>query len=488
MSYKENEKSLATLKNDISKLSPSTLIGLSTTATAIGIGTFVLTRFRSASANKILVRSGFLVPNGRQVGKQFVRWPFQYVDEIPLEPQTYKVALNAMSKEKMPFNFPGVFIIGVKNTDESIKSYAMRMHGQTTDNHSTIVHGIIDGETRSIAAGLEMEQIFEGRNAFKEAITQAIKDPLDKIGMEVVSANLQELTDTEGSNYFKELAKRIQAQAMNKAKVEVAEQDKEGRIGEKEREKETRTKVAELEADATLAENTRQEQILKSNAQLEKTRAEQKLIETEAKVKADADAQIIQAMKQKEVQEKLIETETEKERAQRLSKIRVDAETLVRKTEGEADALTKKAKAQADAIRLEADAELHRSKQRASGLYAELEAKALGELKSLEAKAEGQKKLLQAQAEGFEQLKKIMQSEESDNLLKYLMIEKGVFTDIAKAQAEAVKDMKPNVTVWTPTGDSATDTIKSFIPTLDTVIKQTNYKPPEWIMGLKKSD
>ena len=73
--------------------------GMGTVAlgTLVGGALFVLSRFRTAHASTILTRSGFLVKD-IQVGRQFIRWPFQHVDIISLEPRSFQVNLDVMSK------------------------------------------------------------------------------------------------------------------------------------------------------------------------------------------------------------------------------------------------------------------------------------------------------------------------------------------------------------------------------------------------------
>ena len=317
--------------------------GMGTVAlgTLVGGALFVLSRFRTAHASTILTRSGFLVKD-IQVGRQFIRWPFQHVDMISLEPRSFQVNLDAMSKEKLGFKLPGSFTVGPNNHPESLKLYARYMHHLTHEQFTGIVHGIIDGETRTLAAGLGIEEIFSGREAFRFNMIASVEEPLKQLGLRVFNANLKELADDIGSNYFLERAKRIQAEARNKALIEIAEQNKDGTIGEKERNRDTRRTVAEYEATAVLSENARQQEITVSSANLAKIMAEQDYIVNAAKIKAKADAEIVEAQKNQEVQRQLILAQTERERAVRSSKMIVDAETLVIKTKGDPEAIIKK--------------------------------------------------------------------------------------------------------------------------------------------------
>ncbi len=65
------------------------------------------------------------------------------------------------------------------------------------------------------------------------------------------------------------------------------------------------------------------------------------------------------------------------------------------------------------------------------------------------------------------------------DLLQYLLIKSDVPVYIAEQQAIAVNDMKPNLTVWSPGGDHKVQTLQSFLPTLNTISKQTGYELPD---------
>lgn len=85
-------------------------------------------------------------------------------------------------------------------------------------------------------------------------------------------------------------------------------------------------------------------------------------------------------------------------------------------------------------------------------------------------------------------------------LIQYLMIEKGVFTDLAKANADAVRGLNPKMTIWN-TGAKAgsessgssdgsmggVDSIRNMYqmlpPLMSTINEQTGIVLPEWQFG-----
>ena len=116
-------------------------------------------RYHTSRSNEWLVRTGLGI-NNMQISKRFIRWPFQNIDRIDLAPSSFKFSVNAMSKEKMEFNFPAIFTIGPKNHQESLEKYSTFLLSQNENNVDSLIRGIIEGETRTLAANLSIEDIF----------------------------------------------------------------------------------------------------------------------------------------------------------------------------------------------------------------------------------------------------------------------------------------------------------------------------------------
>ena len=165
-------------------------------------------------------------------------------------------------KEKMEFTFPAVFTIGPKNEEDSLIKYSRYLLDQTTEETNNLINKIIEGETRSMASNLSIEDIFSGRTKFKTDVVDFVQIQLNQYGLEIYNANIEELRDADSSNYFKSLSKKIQSEAENRAKVDVSEQNKLGDIGKKERDGETRQQLAIIEANTTIIEYEKQEQII----------------------------------------------------------------------------------------------------------------------------------------------------------------------------------------------------------------------------------
>lgn len=76
-----------------------------------------------------------------------------------------------------------MFTVGPDDTPEMLTKFARLL---TTDkkNMEELILGIVEGETRLIAASLTMEEIFKDRKLFKETVIQNIAAELAQFGID----------------------------------------------------------------------------------------------------------------------------------------------------------------------------------------------------------------------------------------------------------------------------------------------------------------
>jgi len=433
--------------------------------TAALTGAFLLTRFKVAKSNEYLVRTGIFI-QGISVDKKAFQLPFQTLHSLELAPRSYSFTIHAMSKEKMEFILPAVFTVGPKDSQDHLYAYSKYLLYEPEENVRDIVRGMIEGETRVLAASMSVEDIFKGRTEFKESIVKNVQVELDKLGLTIFNANIKELQDSAQSKYFSYLAQKISADAENQAKIDIAEARRRGNIGEKEREGTTRQRVSEVESQTAIFENERKNEIEKSQAELDQKRAQYQQQVQVARLEAELNANKRQEELQKEVEMKRLERETERRRASELSKARVDAE--IKSTDAAGDAIS---------MKQIADSELYTKMKHADGL-----------LYAKKKEAEGIQAIYEAQAEG---LRKIVSTFQGDNraLLSYLMIEKELYPKLAEASAQAIQGLNPKITIWNTGSDGTNNTFdsisgiaKSIPPIIQTIEEQTGLSLPDWLI------
>jgi flotillin len=413
----------------------------------LGLGALCASRYHIAAPSTYLVRTGLFIKSPRISGS-CIRWPLQRVDTIHMAPMPFKVNLEkAMSEEKIEFSLPGVFIVGVHDSPASLEKYTKRMVGISKEKMDQTITGAIHGTCRIQAGTMKLDDIFNKRAAFQQNVITAINEDLQKFGLEIHSANLEELQDAPGNDYFKYVKRRALEGALNTARVDVAAAKKRGDIGEAQAVSETRLQTAEWESKAVVAENTRKLEIARSSTALEVAKAEYKRQILVAEIESAAAGEIKTAELQKDIEAKRHQQQIEHHRAGQLAKTIVEAESVEKKAHGEATA-----------IRTLAEAKLFEQ----------------------ECQARGIRQTMTAQADGLKAM--ILSAGGSVNdLTKYLMIRENVYEKLAVANAQAIKGLNPKYTIWQQAGkDSvAKDPIQSILstlpPLLATLKEQTGY-------------
>ncbi|KAI8892392.1 hypothetical protein BC833DRAFT_370483, partial [Globomyces pollinis-pini] len=241
--------------------------------------------FRNTNANEFLAITGINIPDVK-IAKKAMIWPGQRSIKFSLTPLNYTLSLHAMTIEKLEFTLPAVFTIGPEDKPESILIYArlLAANNEKSMKHiQELVTGIVEGETRVIAAGMTMEEIFKERKFFKEHVLQGIQSELNQFGMVIYNANVKQLQDSPGSEYFKYLRLKSQEGAINQAKVDVAQAKMVGAVGEKQREAEGRKNIIEIESTTVIYEQNRKVDIARAQTQLdtEKTKFQNNVLVAE---------------------------------------------------------------------------------------------------------------------------------------------------------------------------------------------------------------
>ena len=371
--------------------------------------------------------------------------------------------------------------------------------------------GIIDdvkltlmGAVRDVVAAMTPEQILRDKEEFKKQIQSGVSDELDNMGLELVSLNIQDITDN--NEYFNNIAaidaaekrqaadikraevdrntRQKQAVAKKEAEIAEAEAQQESEIAcmnaeqtVQEKRKETDTKLAQFKtetdtanANAEIAKELqatiRQKEVEEQKGAVEITRQEQAnlaaqkerevmITRAEAdketkRVKAEAEANV----KSIEAEAKIKVAEREADASRKAAQGEADvnttkAEARVKVATSDAEAVKKTAEAEATKVRAEGEAEAYVAKAKAfaeaDGRKAEMLADAEGIKAKKLAEADGIKAALLAQAEGEKELAAARASNEKVNFeIEKLKIQTEAEIKIATAQAEIMANVGQN--------------------------------------------
>ncbi|MHB8808571.1 MAG: flotillin family protein [Desulfobulbaceae bacterium] len=440
---------------------------------------FLASRYKRCPSDKILVLYG-KVGVGQSArcihGGGAMIWPLiQDYAYMSLTPMTISIPLQkALSMQNIRINVPSTFTVGISTEPEIMTAAAERLLHLASSDIEEMAKEIIFGQLRLTVASLTIEQINQDRESFLESIRKNVAPELNKIGLYLINVNITDITDESG--YIDSIGKKAAAEAINQAKVDVAEQDKMGAIGEAEASKVKEIRVAEnvaesqkgkkkaeadqrifvqqQETEATIgeavanrdkeikvAENVAESEKGKKKADADRRvyvqQQEAQAVDGENRAKADianANAELAvkqaQALQLGEVARRVAEVEIQKAQY-KAEQERLNAEEVVRQE-------VEKRK-----IEIAAEAEAERTRREAKG-----QADAI--LLKYQAEAEGIRKVLDSKAAGYLELVKGCNGD-AKAVATLLMTEK--IEEIVKLQVEAIRNIKiDKVTVWDSAG------------------------------------
>jgi len=438
----------------------------------VSIISYAASRYKRCPSDMILVIYG-KVGTGQSArcihGGGSIVWPLiQDCRFLSLTPMTIAIGLkNALSKQNIRIDVPSTFTVGISTDPSVMTNAAERLLGLGRNEVEQMAGEIIFGQLRLTVASLTIEEINQDRERFLEAIRMNVEPELNKIGLYLINVNVTDITDE--STYIESIGKKAASQAINQAKVDVAENQKMGSIGESEANREKDIRVAEntaaaekgkkkaeadrrifvqgQEADAITGENLRRADIADSEAELAMKRAD-----------AERKGEVAKREAQVKIQKAEYVAEMERLNAEKVVKEEAAKKIVEIQAEAEAEKRRREARGEADAI-----------------------------LARYLAEAEGVKKVLTSKAEGY---KGLVQSCDGDakSAATLLMIEK--IDQIVARQVEAIRNLKiDKITVWdsggkggdgSSTSNFISNLVKS-IPPLQEISKLAGVELPEYL-------
>ncbi|HMN95290.1 MAG TPA: SPFH domain-containing protein [Phycisphaerales bacterium] len=392
--------------------------------------------YKRCPSNRILVIYGRVGGNRAAKcihgGAAFVIPLIQDYSYLSLEPLVIDIPLEgALSLNNIRVNVPSTFTVGISTDDVLMNNAAERLLNLPVNAIREQCQDIILGQLRLVIATLSIEEINKDREKFMTLINENVEQEINKIGLELINVNIRDITDESG--YIQAIGKRAAAEAINRAKVEVAQQEREGATGEaiavrertvnvareiatgvegeKKAEQAQRIAVAAMEAQAVTgeAQSQRDREIAVAQRAAE-TETARKQAEREQRIRvAEAEATAVTGENTSRIQiaestAAFREVDAETKRRAEVAAAKAQEAILIAERERELARLAKEelapqeierkrieiaAGAEAEKVRIEAQGE-------ADAIFAKYEAEARGVQKVLEAKAEGYRRLIEA--------------------------------------------------------------------------------------------
>ncbi len=483
---------------------------------------FLATRYKRCPSDKILVIYGKVADNRSarclHGGGALVLPLIQDYAYLSLTPMTISIPLqNALSLQNIRINVPSTFTVGISTDPRIMNNAAERLLNLSSSAMEDMAKEIIFGQLRLTVASLTIEQINQDRESFLESVRKNVEPELNKIGLYLINVNITDITD--GSNYIESIGKKAASEAINRAKVDVAEQQKLGAIGESVANRERAIQVAK-----NLAEADKGEKESEADRRIFVQKKEALAVIGEAEANSEKTIQVAQKLASAEMGEKNAEAErriyvqhkeaeaVEGENKSKAAIVISNSELVVKEAQARKSAEVALREAQVEIQKAQYLAELERLKAEeivkkeiekhkieldaqaeAGKIIIEAKGHADALLKNYEAEAEGVKKVLSAKAAGYAELLKSVNNDPKA-LATLLMVEK--IESVVEKQVEAIKNIKiDKITVWdsgSENGNSSTSNfVSSFVralPPLQDVAGMAGVELPSYLGHMKEAE
>eukprot|EP01137_Pigoraptor_chileana_P002271 Opistho-2@40876 len=343
--------------------------------------------FHSCGPSEAMVVSGCCIDNSKIVagGRVWVWTCFQTMSKISLNVMTLNIdSPKVYTKAGVAISVTGVAQVKIEGQfDEMLRNACQQFLGKTPHQIHQISLETLEGHQRAIMGTMTVEEIYQDRKKFAEAVFQFASTDLSNMGITIVSYTIKDVRDDEG--YLDALGMKRTAEVKRDAAIGEAEAKRDAGILQARAEQ--ARMAAKLLNDTAVAQSQRDFQLKKAayDAEVNTKKADEELAyelqaaKTKQQIREEQiQVEVIERKKQIEVQVQEIarkekELEAQVRRPALAEKYRLEtiaeanknkvileaearAEAIRARGEAEAFAIQAKAKAEAEQMAKKADA------------------------------------------------------------------------------------------------------------------------------------
>lgn len=364
--------------------------------------------------------------------------------------------------------------VRVSPTPEGTRLAAKNFLNMSPNEIAVSVQDSLEGNMREVIGAITLQGLVTDRDAFSDQIQKKAATDMAKLGLEILSCNIQNITDQKGliqdlgadntykikkgaainkANAEKEIAiaesdaKKAANDVEVKNETEIAERRNELLIRKADLKRESDTKLAEADAAYEIQKQEQQKTVnIKTvDAEIEKTKR--------AQILADEQVKVTQNRLKAEVNAKAdaARYNTEVDAQARKFKMETDAQAVLEQQKREAEAKAYMAEQEAKAVKAKADASKYAALQEAAGIEARGKAEAAAKQAVLQAEAEGIRAKGDAEAEAMDKKAEAYNKSEFAKLEMVLEMQKTVLPQVAENVAKPMGQIG-DVTIYGTTG------------------------------------
>lgn len=352
------------------------------------------------------------------IGRAGVKIPFlERTDRLLLKQITIdiKTGDRIPTKDFINISVDAVAKVRVGTSDEMIKLAMKNFLNKSEQQIIIDLQDSLQGNMREIIGTMALKEICNDRNGFGNGVQESATPDMNKLGIEILSCNIQNITDSNG--LIQDMGMDNTSKIKKDAAIAKAESERDVAIAEAEAKK--LANDAQVKSETEIAERNNELEIKKANLKIEsdKKKAEadaaydimkeeqRKQIEVNS---TDADI----AKQQRQVELKRTEAEVEEQALAAQIKKKADADKYAAQQSAEVELYRKQKEAEArkyereqeaEALKAEADAKRYAAEQEAAGIKnigeaeaAAIKAKGIAEAEGIDKKAEAMKKMGEA--------------------------------------------------------------------------------------------
>ena len=365
---------------------------------ALGIWA-LLKNYRNVGPNEALVVSGLgsrevTGPDGKpmkvgyrlQIGGGTLVWPFlESANVLPLDVYSLTIKVNdVLTKQGVQLSAEATTFVKVKGDEESIRLAAEHFLSRGSEGIMAVGHDVLEGHMRAVLGARSVEEIYQDREGFSSKVLSAAEEDLAKMGLEVLSFSLKDLSDRQG--YLEALGTESIARVKRDAMIIQAESDKESSIRSAVARKEG--DIARLKAETEIAEATRD---------FESRRAEYQAAVNQKRAQADASYEL----ERLKLTASIKDSEFEIRLVEKKKSIELEQSEILRR-EKELEATVKRpAEAMVYQQKLEAESDAYKKELEAKGKAAGIRLFGSSEAEAILAKGKAEAEAMAKRAESF---------------------------------------------------------------------------------------
>lgn len=355
----------------------------------------------------LIAKAGFMIPF------------FEKLDELSLKliPLDIKTGDSVPTADCIDIFVDSAVNVKIGSTPEMVSIAAQNFLNKDTYEIGKIVAEVLEGNIREIICTMKLRELIGDRKAFVEKVSENVIPDLNKMGIELVSFNVQRFSDS--NHVIKDLGIDNISQIQKAAKIAKANADKEVEIAQAKALKEANDAKVQSETEIAMKNNELaiKKAELKKESDIKKAEADAayRIQEEEQRRTVEittANANLARQEKELElkerevaIQEKTLEAEIMKQAEAEKYAVqqRADAAQYEKQKEAEAELFERQRIAEAERFEAEQEAEAQKARATAERYAKEQEAEAVraagrAEADATEAKGKAEAEAIQAKA------------------------------------------------------------------------------------------